>query len=160
MPSTADLEAFWDGMGAGRSPVFVAYMEHRLPTEVVERIFQLARVSELPHVQWACAPRSARVFQPNGQVVRLCVGDFIRTSCPSEFCFRIDEWQGDAGDAGPTCFTYTVLDMTTKALVEHAFSMKMGTKRRIICYPFGLRKYGHHLNREAWSAIARLADPR
>ena len=160
MPSATELETFWDDMGARRAPMFVTYMEQRLPTEIVERIFQLARVSELPHVQWVCAPWSVRVFQPNGNVIRLCVGDFISTSFPSEFCFRIDEWQGDVGVDGPTRFSYTVFDMKKKEFIEHAFSLKMGTKRYIVCYPFGLMKYGNHLNREAWSAIARIPDPR
>ncbi len=147
-------------MGDKRAPIFVKYMEHRLPAEIVTMIFQLARVSEIPYVQWDDAPISVRIFQPNGNVTRVCAGDFICTSFPNRFCFRIDEWNGDCVVDGPTCFTYTIFDMKTRELIEHAFSMKMGTKRQIVCYPFGIMKYGNHLNKEAWSALVRIPDPR
>jgi hypothetical protein len=147
-------------MGYIRAPIFVKYMEHRLPVEIVTRIFQLARVSEIPYVQWEDAPISVRIFQPNGNVTRVCAGDFISTSFPMSFCFRIDEWKGDWVVDGPTCFTYTIFDMKTRELIEHAFSWKMGTKRHIVCYPFGIMKYGNHLNKEAWSALVRIPDPR
>jgi hypothetical protein len=143
---------FWDGMGPTRAPIFVLYMEFLLPAEIADRIFQLARVSDLAYTQWERAPVSVQIFQPNGDVTRFRVGDFIGTLHPAA-CFRIDAFRGDAAMYGPTCFEYTVFDTRTGAIVEHAFSMKMGTKRHIVCYPCGIMTYGNHFTNEEWSAL-------
>ena len=148
--------SFWSAMGEKRAHVFTAFMEYRLPVEIRQMIFQWARASDLPYVQWKNAPTSARIFKPNGRVTDFCTGDFFTTSISTEFCFRIDSWGGDATADGPMFFTYSIFDMNTRSIVEQKFTLKMGTTRRIICYPFGIAKYGNHLNNDEWSAIARI----
>lgn len=140
-------------MGPTRAPIFVKYMEVLLPVEIADRIFQLARVSDLAYTQWEKAPVSVRIFQPNGNVARFSVGDFIATALRSDVWFRIDAFRGDAELYGPTCFAYTVFDTKTGAIMEHAFSMKMGTKRHIVCYPSGIMTYGNHFTNEEWSTL-------
>lgn len=146
-------------MGEARAPVFTMFMEHRLPVEICQMIFQQARTSDRPYVQWKRAPTSARIFKPNGAVTDVSVGDFFTTSYPNEFCFRIDAWGGDVTADGPMFFTYSLFDMKKRAMIEHEFTLHMGTTRRIMCYPFGMAKSGNHLNNEAWSAVARIPDP-
>ena len=158
MQREGEVSSFWSAMGATRAPVFAWFMEQRLPTEISEVIFRLARTSDRPYVQWKRPPTSARVFKPNGQVTDLAVGDFITTLYPSEFCFRIDEWRGDETADGPICFRYSVVDMKRRVFIAHDFSLKMGTTRHIICHPFGIEKYGNHLSNDAWSSIVRIDD--
>lgn len=150
---------FWNAMGAKRAPVFALFMEHLLPIDVTHMIFQFSRTADLAYVQWKHAPTSARIFKPNGMVTDVSVGDFITTLFPSEFCFRIDEWRGDWKADGPTCFLYTVFDMKSKKIIEHEFTLKMGSTRHIICYPFGIAKYGNILSNNAWSSLEKIKDP-
>ena len=150
---------FWEAMGE-RAPVFVRYMDGALPTEIRRVIFRHARASGacgLPHVQWVRAPISARVFKPDGAVCDFEVGDFVATG---DLCLQIDELHGDPAAEGPTCLTYSIFDLSARRFVEHEFTMKMGTTRRIICYPCGSMKYGDHLSSDAWSGLSRLLDPR
>ena len=159
MPRPPSYSSFWSAMGETRAPVFTMFMEHRLPVEICQMIFQWARTSDFPYVQWKKVSTSARIFKPNGMVTDVATGDFITTSFPNRFCFRIDAWGGDVTTDGPMYFRYSVFNMQTRAIVQHELNLKMGTMRHIICHPFGVDTYGNHLNNDAWSSIKRIPDP-
>jgi len=104
----------------------------------------------LSHVTWKNAPSSIRITKPSGDIVDVSEGDFIQVK---ESIFKVDEFFGDSNDTGPIYFSYREFDTSTKSYIQIPFSLKMGSKAYIICYPCGISKYGHHFSDDEWSSI-------
>jgi hypothetical protein len=110
----------------------------------------------LPYVEWKEAPNSVQIRKPNGENLELSVGDLISIKdqqSNNNIYFKIDAFVGDQNEIGPVCFDYREFDITNKCFIEPLFSLKMGNKSWIICYPTGIQKYGYHLNNNEWSSI-------
>jgi len=109
-----------------------------------------------PYVEWKEAPNSVQIRKPNGQILELSVGNLISIKeqrSDRNIYFKIDAFVGDQNEIGPVCFDYREFDITNKCFIEPPFSLKMGNKSWIICYPAGIQKYGYHLNNNEWSSI-------
>jgi hypothetical protein len=109
-----------------------------------------------PYVQWKEAPNSVQIRKPNGQILELSVGNLIsikKQVSDRNIYFKIDAFVGDQNEIGPVCFDYREFDITNKCFIESPFSLKMGNKSWIVCYPTGIKKYGYHLNNNEWSSI-------
>jgi len=105
---------------------------------------------DLSYVAWKNAPNSVRITKPNGVILDISAGDFIQVK---EYIFKVDEFFGNPNDIGPIYFSYREFDICTKSFIEIPFSLKMGSKAFIICYPCGISKYGHHFSNDEWSSI-------
>jgi hypothetical protein len=105
---------------------------------------------DLSHVAWKDAPNSVILTKPNGNVLEISAGDFIKLN---NCILKVDEFFGNPKDIGPVYFSYREFDTYTKSFIEIPFSLKTGTKSFIICYPCGTAKYGFHLNNDEWSSI-------
>jgi hypothetical protein len=109
-----------------------------------------------PYVEWKNAPNSIQIRKPNGHIIELSVGNLIcikKHRSDRNIYFKIDSFVGDQDEIGPICFNYREFDITNKCFIEPTFSLKMGNKSWIICYPAGITKYGYHLNSNEWSSI-------
>jgi hypothetical protein len=106
--------------------------------------------SDLSHIAWKDALNSVRLTKPNGDVLDISVGDFIKVK---DSIFKVDEFFGNPKDIGPVYFSYREFDTSSKSFIEIPFSLKTGSKSFIICYPCGTSKYGFHLNNDEWSSI-------
>ena len=109
-----------------------------------------------PYVEWKDSPTSVQIRKPNGDMIDLSVGDFISVKdklSNRDVFFKIDEFVGDITQVGPIYFVYREFDTISKSFIEPSFSLKMGTKNYMICYPCGNSNYGYHLNKNEWSSI-------
>jgi hypothetical protein len=109
-----------------------------------------------PYVQWKDSPISVQIRKPNGDMIDLSVGDLISVKqerSDRNIFFKIDEFVGDITQVGPVYFVYREFDTINKCFIEPSFSLKMGTKNYMICYPSGNSNYGYHLNKNEWSSI-------
>ena len=109
-----------------------------------------------PYVEWKEAPNSVQIRKPNGQILELSVGNLISIKeqrSDRNIYFKIDAFVGDQNEIGPVCFDYREFDIINKCFIKSPFSLKMGNKSWIICYPSGITKYGYHLNSNEWCSI-------
>jgi hypothetical protein len=109
-----------------------------------------------PYVKWKDFPTSVEIRKPNEDKIDLSVGEFIsfkEEQSNRDVIFKIVEFIGDITQVGPIYFVYREFDTISKSFIEPSFSLQMGTKNYIICYPSGNLNYGYHLNKNEWSSI-------